>query len=106
MSGYLGETVLDDLSNTEFKNYTKVDWALYFATGGQVDGGHHKTRVIDQIARVLNDTPVVVKLAKWDNGHEEYRVYTGEPSQTYMDWVRNYECGDDGSQTYYWDCGS
>jgi hypothetical protein len=28
-----------------------------------------------------------VKLAKWDDGEENFRVNTLEPSQEYLDWV-------------------
>lgn len=30
---------------------------------------------------------MVISLARWDNGEEEYRCSTGEPSQAYIDWV-------------------
>lgn len=106
MNGYLGETVLEDLSHTEFKDYTKVEWALYFASVfGQVDGSHHKAQAIDLVVQVLNDTPVVVSLAKWEDGTEEYRIRTSEPSQKYLEFIKNWEDGEDGPNTYEWDRG-
>lgn len=87
MEGYLGETIVK-AEETEFKDFTPADWAMYFVERyGGIDGAHHKDWVLDQVARVLKGTPLVIKLARWDNGHKEYRVSTGEPSQEYKDWV-------------------
>lgn len=47
---------------------------------GGIDGGHHKQWLIDQVVREL----------------------TGE---YYKQWVKNYEMGEDGPQTYEWDQG-
>lgn len=35
----------------------------------------------------MKDTKVIVKLAKWDDGLEEYRFWLDEPSQKYLEWV-------------------
>lgn len=87
MAKYLGSEVVD-VKNTPYANYTEVDWAMDFNMRfGQIDGGHHKQWVLDQIARILKGTPIVISLARWDNGEEEYRCSTGEPSKAYLDWV-------------------
>jgi len=56
---------------------------------GQTDGDHHKAWVIDQMVRcLLGQRP----------GYQE-------PSDEYLDWVRKYETGEDGPQTYEWGIG-
>lgn len=88
MPNYLGEfKVL--IKNTPYCKYTKKDWAMYFiASYGQIDGAHHKNWVLDQVARILNGTPIIVTLAKWDEGKQEYRVVTGKPSKEYQSWAK------------------
>lgn len=66
---------------------------------------HHKDWLTDQIARILKGTPVITKLAKWDNGEEEYRHDLGEPSQEYLDWVTHMRSGEDGPNTYAYKYG-
>ena len=86
---YLGETVVDVAKHPIFSKYTNVDWAMYFIESyGPIDGGHHKAWVLDQAARCLNNTQIIVKQATWDNGHSEYRIRTGKPSKEYKDWVK------------------
>lgn len=95
MKGYLGEFTTE-------VHKTKEEWALYFIESyGQIDGDHHKAWVLDQVARILNGTPVVCKEARWDNGYSELRESTGEPSQRYKDWVADM-CGEecDGEYEY------
>ena len=95
MAKYLGETIIEDLSTTEFKNYTKEDWAMYYIERySQIDGAHHKQWVLDQVARIIKGCTIQVKLAEWDNGEEEYRVNVIDESQDYKDWVQEWE--DDG----------
>lgn len=84
---YLGEFPVD-VKESKFKDYTPFDWAMYFIERyGQIDGEHHKSWVLDQVSRIYNGTPVVVKMAKWDCGLEEYRVSLGESSEVYEKWV-------------------
>ena len=91
MSKYLGSEIVEK-QNTPYANYSKEDFALYFIFAyGQIDGDHHKSWVLDQVARILNDTPIVIKLAKWEDGTEEYRLSTDEPSQKYLDFVTTYQ---------------
>jgi hypothetical protein len=114
MEGYLGETPVD-ISKSEFKNYTPADWAMYFIERyGQIDGGWHQTWVLDQVARILKGTPVIVNLAQWrdsddpDGGikYSEYRVTTGELSLEYLDWALGM-LGEfkDGDYEYSYDMG-
>jgi len=71
---YLGEEQID-ISKTGFAGYTKEDWAMYFiGSYGQINGAHHKNWVLDQVARILKGTPVIVKIARWSDGNWEYRV--------------------------------
>ncbi len=102
MNDFLGETLVTDLSSTPYKNHTPAIWALeWIALYGGIDGAHHKDWVLDQVAQILNGTPVILKLAKWKNGTEEYRFSLGEPSPNYLQWVdhitdgvpENYEVG-------------
>lgn len=100
MAKYLGETLVDQ-KDTPFKDYTENDWSLYFIMRyGGIDGAHHKDWVMDQVVRILNGTELVIALAKWEDGQEEYRVCTGKPSQKYKDWVMYVKSGKDGPDTY------
>jgi len=87
MEGYLGTEIVDQ-KDTPYKDYTPMDWAVYFIEMyGGIDGAHHKAWVLDQIARIAKGTPIVIKLAKWKNGESEYRISTGELTKEYFDWV-------------------
>jgi len=100
MEEYLGETIIN-IKDTEFKDYTPSDWVLYFIERyGQIDGAHHKQWVLDQVARIIHGTPVIIKLAKWDSGNSEYRVVLGEPSQKYLDWVEEMKCWNETDEEY------
>ena len=88
MEGYLGETPVKNLKGTPYEGYGPKEWALlYIACYGGIDGGHHKQWVLDQITRILHGTSVELTLAKWSNGHQEYRFTTGKPSAEYLAWV-------------------
>lgn len=94
---YMGERSIYDLEGTPFEGFEATDWALtYINRYGQIDGANHKQWVLDQVARILNGTPVFVKLATWDNGHSEYRFEVGEPTQEYLDWVGEDDEYDEG----------
>ena len=87
MEGYLGSFPVD-VKDTKFKDYMPINWAMYYiGSYGQIDGAHHKLWVLDQVARILKGTPIIVNEARWDNGHSEYRVTLGQPSKEYLDWV-------------------
>jgi len=86
MEEYLGETDVTD----EFKTWTREDWIVYFIEHyAGFDGEHHKLWLLDQIARILKGTKVIVKRASWAGGTWEYRVSLGEPSKEYLGWVEN-----------------
>lgn len=105
MEGYLGETIVKQ-KDTKFKNFVDKDWAMYFLERyGWIDGAHHKDWVLDQIARILNETPIIIKIAKWKNGQEEYRINTGKPSNKYKQWVIDMCNGEDGPNTYSYNEG-
>lgn len=104
---YLGQTRCN-IADTPFAAYTPTDWALYFITMyGGIDGAHHKTWVLDQVARILKGTQVIVELAIWDNGHSEYRICTEEPaSSAYNEWVKEMLGEEiDGEYEYEYDTG-
>lgn len=105
MEGYLGETVID-INESKYANYSRSDWAmLWIETCGGYDGGHHKTWVIDQTVRILKGTKVIVKLARWKNGQTEERFMLDSPSEEYLKWVEEMKSGEDGPDTYEYDCG-
>jgi len=62
---------------------------------GVIDGSHHKEWLLDQIARIIKGTKVIVRLAKWDNGHEEFRFELEASMRE----------GDDGANTYDYSVG-
>lgn len=87
--GCVGETILDISSHAVFGGYTPNMWAMKFIEMyGQIDGGHHKAWVLDQVSRILKGTPVVVTEARWESGYKEYRFRTGNPSEDYINWVQ------------------
>lgn len=105
---YLGETPVDISTHPEYSKYTNVDWAMLFIQMyGGIDGGHHKSWVLDQTVRCLKNTPVKVVEAKWDDGQSEYRFSTGEPSEEYKSWVESMlgEKDADGNYEYDYDNG-
>lgn len=103
MEGYLGETEYD-IADSIYHDYTTADWAmLYIESYGQIDGSHHKLWVLDQVARILKGTKVKVKLARWSNGHEEWRFTLDEPSKEYLDWVEEMKDYDEESEEYNYD---
>ena len=103
---YLGKTPINTAEHPIYSKFTGVDWALLFMGAyGQIDGAHHKTWVIDQTARILNGTPVLVTMTKWDDRPDEYRFETGEPSEAYLEWVAQRKAGRDGPDTHYYDEG-
>lgn len=100
MEGYLGEFDVD-LDKSPFKGYTPFDWAMYFIERyGQIDGERNKSWVLDQVARIYNETQPIVKIARWTNGYTEYRVQLGEPPEKYHSWVDKMK-GDEGFYEYY-----
>lgn len=72
-------------TDRETSNEVKIDMALGIAFRyGGIDGSHHKTWVIDQMVRILTE----------DYGPGSYE-----------EWVKRYQDGEDGPNTYEWDEG-
>lgn len=105
MDGYLGETRLE-IRKTKYSLYSKPAWALFWIEMyGGIDGAYHRDWLIDQIARILNGTKVIVKIAKWANGKTEERFSLDKPSKKYWGWVKKMKTGEDGKDTYLYDFG-
>ena len=98
MVDYLGEEIVD-ISNTEFKDYSVMDWILFFIERyGGIDGSHHKDWVLDQIARLVMGTKPIVKATSHLNGCKELYVTLGEPTDEYLKWAE--EMTDGGEYEY------
>ena len=70
MEGYLGEQIIEIEAPIP-----PTTWALHWLERySQIDGEHRKTWVLDQVARILRGTPVIAKLASWENGTVEMRT--------------------------------
>lgn len=65
---------------------------LSLATWGQIDGGHHKMWVIDQMVRALCGCPELAE--------NEFGV-----NEEYCEFVRKYKEGGEGRRYYSWDIG-
>lgn len=106
---YLGEEHVDLTTHPVYSKYTPSDWAmLWIERYGQIDGEHHKTWVIDQVARILKGTRVTAKLARWDDGQKEMRFDLEDvPSPEYHVWVDKMLGGTDeeGEREYSYDVG-
>ena len=80
-SKYLGQVAVKH-------SMSKEQLALEFLSRfSYIDGAHHKTWLLDQLARILMGTPVHAEEASWESGHTELRLSTGSPSVEYLDWV-------------------
>lgn len=100
---YLGQTPVVISEHPVYSKYTPSDWAMMFVESyGQIDGDHHKSWVLDQVARVLKGTPVIVETAKWDNGLEEDRFWVSEVTSIEYNQWREIMLGDivDGEHEY------
>jgi len=104
---YLGEKEFGtNYEGTPYNGFTASDWAMrYIGSYGQIDGSFHKQWVLDQVARILKGTPVLVKLASWDDGQTEWRYNTGKPSKEYLEWVEKMKDLVDGEYQYDYDVG-
>jgi hypothetical protein len=99
---YLGETPVDVSSHPMYSKFTPSDWALWFIESyGQIDGGHHKAWVLDQVSRIMLGTPVLVSEATWSNGHCEDRVNLGDPSEQYLAWREKMLDRDENGEPQY-----
>ena len=84
-----------------YSHYTAQDWMFrYIEFYGAIDGEHHKTWVMDQVARIHHGTRVIVYKHEWDGGTVEYRFETGEPTKEYDEWVLSIMEWDEETQSY------
>lgn len=104
---YLGEFPIA-LEASPLAGMSERQLALeYVFNYGQSDGAHHKQWVLDQVARILNGAPPVnLRVARWDDGTEEFRYEIGESTE-YHDWVLRYKDVDEnGEEQYSYDEGT
>ena len=71
---------------------------------GQIDGDHHKAWVIDQMVRALTDCPMV-PVSSVDVKGNPYSWESQGESEEYKKLVADACDGEDGPETYEWDCG-
>jgi hypothetical protein len=87
------------------KRQKRIKEALQIATDyGNIDGGHHKSWVIDQMVRALTGCPTVVKKGVDIHGRNYSYEGLGE-SNKYRQFVAKAKAGCDGPNTYGWDEG-
>ncbi len=99
---YLVQEPVDIATHPVYSKYTPTDWAMYFLEHyGQIDGGHHKAWVLDQMARAIKGTPVIVECALWSDGQAEDRVWLGDPSTEYIMWRDTILGGHNGDEREY-----
>lgn len=88
-------------------NKDKIDSikkALEIAESGSYDGAHHKMWVIDQIVRALTLCPMVTEETP-DHFDYQYTYEVQGESEEYEKWVKEFNDGEDGPETYEWDVG-
>lgn len=71
---------------------------------GDIDGGHHKQWVLDQVVRALTDCPVRVITGTDYNGINFCYDGPGKSAE-YEQWIKSHADGEDGPNTYDWDEG-
>lgn len=104
MAKYLGEREIEAAhAAAPYNDFNAADWAMYFVgVYGQIDGDHHKAWVLDAVARCLNDAPITIKLAEWDDGTQEYRISVGT-CPTYEEWVKTMRGAEDEEGEFEYD---
>lgn len=106
MEGYLGSKVVP-VEQSPFDAYDLSDWVMHFVERyGQTGGENHKAWVLDQVARLNKGVQPVIRLAEWDNGHQEWRVSLGPETTEYKQWVLKMKDGEDGPGSYSYDIGT
>lgn len=71
---------------------------------GGTDGDHHKAWVLDQIVRILTDCPTVVKNSTDVHGTPYSYEALGDGAE-YLEFIRQYNDGEEGPNTYCYDEG-
>ena len=82
----------------------RITNALDIVRDGVADGDHHKMWIIDQIVRALTGCPVVDRTGR-DYKGEEFTYQALGASPEYLQFVSDYQDGEDGPDTYTWDEG-
>lgn len=102
MENYLGEFPVDVSTHPVYSKYTPGDWAMMFIEHyGHIDGDHHKLWVLDQVARILKGTPVIVVQARWENHLPDDRFNVANPpSEAYKKWVHGMVSGENEGYDY------
>lgn len=77
-------------SNTEQRIERALEYAFKF---GQIGGDHHKTWVIDQMVRALTGCGIDTETQIQGSCNE------------YYEWLKKYNDGEEGPNTYSWDVG-
>lgn len=71
--------VIEDLSNTPFKDYTQKEWCLYFIKMYQdININNHIDVILYSIKRILDNTLLLYLLVISDNGYVDYDVGLSE----------------------------
>lgn len=87
-------------------NDTRIEKAIGLAAAyGGIDGDHHKMWVIDQMVRTLTGCPMVFITKKNQASGKFYSFEAQGESEQYKKVVRDACVGEDGPNTYEWDCG-
>ena len=83
----------------------RIDAALdWLKSHGVSDEQHHMEYAFDLVVRILTGCPEVTAVAVDANGTTYSYTTLGE-SQEYKDFVREYQDGDDGPESYTWRTG-
>ena len=91
---------IDALVEQRDKMRDQLKQALNIITqDGGIDGDHHKAWVLDQVVRILTNCPTVTKNAV-DVNKVPYSYEALSESEEYLEFVRQYNNGEDGPNTY------
>lgn len=89
---------------------TRIQNALAIAYNhAGIDGAHHKAYIIDQMVRALTGCKREVRYTNvYLNGQFTDTIMNSvlAPTKEYEDFVKGYEAGEDGPDTYEWDKGT
>jgi hypothetical protein len=99
-SNYLGETPVD-VKDSPYKDWNSTRLAMYYIESyGQIDGAHHKTWVLDQVAKALKGGQITdLRKAEWTDHPPEWRFSVSETPE-YLAWVEEMK-GEDGDEYDY-----
>jgi hypothetical protein len=106
----MGNEVDKEMDELEESLNNRIEKAIKYAVDyGGIDGAHHKDWTIDQIVRALTGCPNIkkaIKLYNHDGSFKQmYEIKIQGESEEYKKLVVNACDGEDGPNTYDWDCG-